>query len=128
MTRDPVCAINAFKTGLLASDVDAQTYFFVEDIIKQPNEVAPGTGWPAQKKANGGGQNYDYGMDPDIVNNATWSPLVRDAMKAVPSFSIVMDIADFSSIYSNPGGDTITWERPTSLELVYPDDREGFHG
>ncbi|HKX63221.1 MAG TPA: lamin tail domain-containing protein, partial [Verrucomicrobiae bacterium] len=115
----------AFKTGLLPSDVDAQTYLFPEDIIRQPDEIAP-AGWPAQKKANGGGQNYDYGMDPQIVNNATWAPLIKDSLQSVPTYSLVMDIAEFSSIYSNPGGDTITWERPASLELIYADDTEGF--
>ncbi len=116
----------AFKTGYLASDIDSQTYLFVEDIVHQPNEAAPGAGWPAQNKA-GAGQKYDYGMDPEIVDNPGWSPLIRPAMKAIPSFSVVMDLADFSSIYSNPGGDTIAYERPASLELIYPDDTEGFH-
>lgn len=115
----------AFKTGLLPSDVDAQTYLFVEDIIRQPNEVTPGPGWPAQNKG-GAGQKYDYGMDPEIVSNVLWAPLIRPAMTAIPSFSVTMDIADFSSIYSNPSGDTIAWERPASIELVYPDDTEGF--
>jgi len=31
-----------------------------------------------------------------------------------------------NGIYANPGGDQIQWERPCSLELIYPDDREGF--
>jgi hypothetical protein len=117
----------AYKTGLLPSDVDAQTYLFLDDVIRQPNEVAPGPGWPAQKKANGGGQNYDYGMDTNIVvNNATYAATIKSDLMAVPSYSIVMDIADFASIYSNPGGDTIAWERPASVELIYADDTEGF--
>jgi hypothetical protein len=37
-----------------------------------------------------------------------------------------MDIAQFADIYNNPGGDTITWERPASVELIYSDDTEGF--
>ncbi len=126
VTGTKIVRAAAFKTGLLPSDVDAQTYFFVEDIIRQPDETTPGPGWPAQNKT-GGGQKFDYGMDRAItVSNATWAALIRPAMKAIPSFSIVMDIADFSSIYSNPGGDTIAWERPASVELVYPDDTQGF--
>jgi hypothetical protein len=116
----------AFKTGLLASDVDAQTYLFLDDVIRQPNEIAPGPGWPAQKKTNGGGQNYDYGMDPDIVNNATWAANIKSDLMAVPTFSIVMDLAQFVNIYSNPGADGIANERAASVELIYPDDTEGF--
>ena len=37
----------AYKTGLLPSDVDAQTYLFLDDVIQQPDGVAPGPGWPA---------------------------------------------------------------------------------
>jgi hypothetical protein len=116
----------AYKTGLLASDVDAQTYLFLDDVIRQPNEVAPGAGWPAQKKVNGGGQNYDYGMDPDIVSNATWSANIKSDLMAIPTFSIVMDLTEFVSIYSNPGADGIANERSASVELIYPDDTEGF--
>src|SRR6185503_15539505 len=97
----------AFKTGFLPSDVDAQSYLFLEDIIRQPDEIAPGPGWPAQKKANGNGQNYDYGMDPQIVTSTNWGPLLKDSLKSVPTYSLVLDLADFSNIYSNPGGDTI---------------------
>jgi hypothetical protein len=117
----------AYRTGLLPSDVDAQTYLFLDDVIRQRNEVAPGPGWPAQKKANGGGQNYDYGMDTNIVvNNATYAASIKSDLMAIPTYSVVMDLAQFVEIYSNPGGDTITWERPASIELIYPDDTEGF--
>src|SRR5437879_1002729 len=30
-------------------------------------------------------------------------------------------------IYANPSGDSIAWERPGSVELIYPDGRKGFH-
>ncbi len=117
----------AYKTGLLPSDVDAQTYLFLDDVVRQPNEVAPGAGWPAQKKATGSGQVWDYGMDTNIVvNNPPFAATIKDDLKAIPTYSIVMDLAQFVEIYNNPGGDTITWERPASIELIYPDDTEGF--
>jgi hypothetical protein len=115
----------AYRAGLLPSDVDAQTYLFLDDVIRQANEVTPGPGWPAQKKANGNGQNMDYGMDPRITvtNHAA---TIKDDLLAVPTYSIVMDIGQFSNMYTNPGGDTIAWERPASIELIYPDDTKGF--
>lgn len=114
----------AYKTGLLASDVDAQTYLFLNDVVQQPHEVAP-PGWPAENKA-GANQKYDYGMDPEITTNATWAAGLKDSLKAIPTFSIVMDLSQFTSIYSNPGADGIENERPASLELIYGDDTAGF--
>lgn len=116
----------AYKTGLLPSDVDAQTYIFLNDVITMRDEVAPAPGWPAQRKATGSGQVWDYGMDPQIVSNATWSPVIKSALTAIPTFSITLDIADFANIYGNPGGDGIANERAASVELIYPDDTEGF--
>jgi hypothetical protein len=117
----------AYKTGLLASDVDAQTYLFLDDVIRQPDEIAPGPGWPAQKKTNGGGQNYDYGMDREIVvSNALWAASIKNDLMAIPTFSVVMDLAQWVNIYSNPGADGIENERPASLELIYSGDDEGF--
>jgi hypothetical protein len=101
----------AYKTGLLSSDVDSQTYLFVDDIVQQPNEVAPGPGWPTQKKSNGGGQNYDYGMDPDIVNNATFSTTIKEDLKAIPTFSLVMDIATHQSWGSSRAGSLVRTRR-----------------
>src|SRR5207302_9817594 len=70
-----------------------------------------------------------YGMDPDIVNNPAWSSTIQDDLKALPSFSIVMNPQDFwgtNGIYANPSGDGTTWERPASLELINPDGTPGF--
>lgn len=116
----------AYKTGLLPSDVDAQTYLFLGDVITQRDEVAPGTGWPAQRKATGSGQVWDYGMDPQIISNAIWGPQIKDALTSIPTFSLTLDIADFANIYGNPGADGPANERSASLELLYPDDTAGF--
>jgi hypothetical protein len=70
-------------------------------------------------------------MDPDVVNNSTYSSTIKQDLKTIPSFSVVMDLKDlFSSstgIYANPGQDGRAWERPCSLELIHPDgSKEGF--
>src|SRR5207249_5592806 len=36
------------------------------------------------------------------------------------------DVCSSDLIYANPGGDTIAWERPASIELIYPDGTKGF--
>src|SRR5207237_5427679 len=68
----------AFKTGLVSSDVDTQTYIFLDDVLTQsPNGAAPtvgGTTWPP----NGtNGQSLDYGMDPNIVNFSPWKDEIK---------------------------------------------------
>src|SRR6185295_15592238 len=62
VTNTSVVRALASKSGMLDSDVDCQTYIFLDDVIRQPDETAPGPGWPAQRKATGSGQVIDYGM------------------------------------------------------------------
>lgn len=117
----------AFKTGYLSTDVDTQTYIFLDDVITQsPNGQAP-TGWPSSSV---NGQVFDYGMDPDIVNHAEYGPQMLAAMKQIPSISLVTDmvhlVGSTSGIYVNASGEGILWERPTSVELINPDGSEGF--
>lgn len=116
----------AFLTGYIPSDVDTQTYIFLNDVIRQSPTGAPPPGWPSSWGANA----VDYGMDPDIVNSPRYRDTIKSDLKSLPSFSIVMNLADlFDStrgIYANPGQDGIAWERQCSMELIYPDGREGF--
>ncbi|UCG56738.1 MAG: lamin tail domain-containing protein [Phycisphaerales bacterium] len=118
----------AVKPGYLDSRVDTHTYIFVSDVVRQsPSGQAPGPGWPTSSV---NGQVLDYGMDPDVTNNATYRYIVDDALKSIPTISIVTDLANlFDSsrgIYVNAGGSGRNWERPASAELINPDGSEGF--
>jgi len=108
------------------SPVATHTYLFVDDVVRQSPTGAAPPGWPS----NWGANTVDYGMDPDIVNHPTYAPTLRDDLKAIPTFSLVMDLADLfdpaTGIYANPGQDGRAWERPCSLELLNPDGTEGF--
>src|SRR6185295_5633131 len=111
----------AYKTGYLPSNVDTHTYIFLDDVIRQsPTGQAP-PGWPA----SWGGNVVDYGTDPDVVNNTRYSGTIKSDLKAIPTFSVVMNLNDlFSSatgIYANPGQDGTNWERACSIELINPD-------
>jgi hypothetical protein len=116
----------AFLAGYQPSDVDTQTYIFLNDVIRQAPTGAAPPGWPSSWGAN----TVDYGMDPAIVDSPTYGPTIKNDLKTLPSFSIVMNLNDLfnstTGIYANPGQDGITWERPCSLELIYPDGTEGF--
>ncbi|HTI68940.1 MAG TPA: lamin tail domain-containing protein [Candidatus Limnocylindria bacterium] len=117
----------AFKDGYQPSNADTQTYIFLADVIRQSPTGAPPPGWPS----SWGGNTRDYGMDPNVVNNAAYSGTIVNDLQTIPSFSIVTDLPNLFDpsfgIYANPSNDGIDWERPTSIELIYPDGTKGFH-
>jgi hypothetical protein len=116
----------AFKAGFQPSDVDTQTYLFLNDVILQSSNGAPPPGWPS----SWGGNVVDYGMDPNVVNAPAYSGTIVNDLKTIPSYSIVTDLPNLfdpaDGIYANPSGDGIAWERPTSIELIYPGGTNGF--
>ncbi len=119
----------AFRSNYLDSKTTTRTYIFVSDVIQQsPNGQLPGPGWPTSGSVNG--HTMDYGMDPDIVNDPRWGPLLEDALLDISTISLVTDLENLFSpstgIYVNPRNDGRAWERPTSIELLHPDGREGF--
>ncbi len=118
----------AFQTDFTPSLADTETYLFLNDVIHQP-ATAPGPGWPAPTTASGT-QRIDYEMDPNIVNDPTWGPQLVDALKAVPTISIVTDLANLfdptTGIYVHAQSEGDAWERPTSVEYILPDGSVGF--
>jgi hypothetical protein len=116
----------AYKSGAQPSNVDTQTYIFLDDVIHQSANGAPPPGWPS----SWGGNTVDYGMDPEVVNDTRYKNTIKNDLKSLPSFSIVMKLDDLfnstTGIYANPGQDGATWEKPCSLELIYPDGTKGF--
>ncbi len=117
------------------TNVDTQTYFFVDDIILQSPDGAPPPGWPA---SSGTAQVLDYGMDPDIVNHSNpqigGPEVAKSALLALPAVSLVTDLPNLfnidgsQGIYSNPHGRGFPWERPVSVEWILPPDSENPNG
>jgi hypothetical protein len=111
----------AFKTGYQSSDVDTQTYLFLKDVIKQPGTVP--TGYPSTWN----GFPADYEMDPNVVNDPAYSGQILDGLKSIPSLSLVLNKDDMfgpQGLYVNLSGTGVQWERPTSVEMLYPDGRD----
>jgi hypothetical protein len=122
----------AFADNLLPSSVGSQTYFFVEDIVHQPNDPAgypTGNVWtPTPGVVQTGSYSY-YQMDPTIVNDPQYSNSVRSGLLSIPSMSIIIPIADLFDpdfgIYTHPQNRSVGWERACSMELVFPDGSSG---
>lgn len=141
------------KAGSDNSDLLAQTYIFLADVITQSSGGAPPTivnppgatqattAWPTGPI---NGQVLDYGMDPDVVNNPAYSGTILNDLKSIPTISVVTDKNNLFhpsyGIYVNPGqdGDSAdpnypdpisppqNWERRASIELINPDGTPGF--
>jgi hypothetical protein len=108
------------------SKSSTRTYLFLDDVIRQSPAGTPPPGWPDKWGKN----VVDYGMDPDVVQHPAYASTIRSDLKAIPSISIVMDLKDMfdsvTGIYANPGEDGGDWERPASVELIFPDSGKGF--
>ncbi|HEV58116.1 MAG TPA: hypothetical protein ENN87_11605, partial [Phycisphaerales bacterium] len=105
----------AHKPGWIPSNVDTQTYIFLNDVIQQP---ASPPGFPS----SWGSAAADYAMNPTHVS-AHADTIVSD-LRSLPTMSLVMDRDDLfgpSGIYSNPRNSGTVWERPGSIELILSD-------
>ena len=122
----------AFLDGWRSSQVVTHTYLFLDDIVTQDQAAALAAGFPASWN----GQAADYALDSRVIGragqdnyNGKYTATIRDDLQSLPSMCIVMDIDDMfgsQGIYSNPTSRGASWERAASLELIYPDGREGF--
>jgi Lamin Tail Domain/CotH kinase protein/Chitobiase/beta-hexosaminidase C-terminal domain len=116
----------AFKNDFLPARVETHSYIFLTDVLAQP-AVIPG--YPNNTYSVGGNFErsvvHDNEMDPDIVNDPVYGPLMIDAMKAVPTMSIVVDPADiFGDTGFYDGEDII---KQASVEVIYPYDPTASH-
>ncbi|MBM3848331.1 MAG: hypothetical protein FJ405_18845, partial [Verrucomicrobia bacterium] len=117
VARSSVVRAAAHRAGWEPTDIDTQTYLFVNDIVRQPSRPAgwPISGWP---------QNIvDYEMDPDVVDSPLYRDLMDDALLQVPTLSLTTPLENLfgpQGIYSNPDLTGDASERPVSMEFIDP--------
>ncbi|MEW6157565.1 MAG: lamin tail domain-containing protein [Verrucomicrobiota bacterium] len=116
----------AFKLNALPSTVATATYIFPEAVLRQPNNPP---GYPIGSTV-WAGYPADYEMDPEIVNHPAYAGQMKEALLALPTLSIVCKREDMfgaaNGIYTHPLNRGPSWERPCSVELIFPDGRRGF--
>jgi len=121
ITKTTCLRARAIKYGWMHSNVDTQTYIFLDGVINQPNRPY---GFPS----SWGSTSADYEMDPEIVN--AHIDTIRQDLKSLPTMSLVMRLSDLfdpsKGIYANWGSSGVAWERPGSIELIHPDGSQGF--
>lgn len=124
----PLKAI-AYKAGFVSSNVDTQTYIFVDDVVTQDTSNTQSI-WGFPSSWNG--QSVYYGMNQNPKINPLTHSTLRDDLKRVPTLSIAMETDDLfgnSGIYSHPQSSGLLWERKTSLEFIdseFPDGSNDF--
>jgi len=114
----------AVKEGMLPTNIDTQTYIFLEDVIRQPASVP---GFPSRWEGSAS-RAADYEMDPAITQSPIYSRQILDAMRTHPTVSLVMDIDNWfdreTGIYGNSLTHGDEWERPVSVEFFDFDNGE----
>jgi hypothetical protein len=106
----------AFRTGWVPSDIDTHSYIFLRDVLRQSNNIPNyPTVWQASYPA-------DYAMDSNIVNHPVYGSALSNALRSIPTLSIVSDHGGLwgasTGIYPNSTSRGTNWERAASLELI----------
>ncbi|MBX3425371.1 MAG: CotH kinase family protein [Pirellulales bacterium] len=115
----------AFKPGYLPTDVDTQTYLFLDDVLAQSGVGLPDfASW---------GNPPDWSMDPAIVA-AVGAEQLKSDLTAIPTVSLVMNWQDLFGDGTNHGiyTENAAWKnksdpRATSIEFIMADGSEHFH-
>jgi len=115
---------SAGNGNITPSFPEVRHYIFPAEVIEQSY---PGGDWPDH---NVNGQEIDLDMDSRIANHGTYGDLLIPALKDIPSLCIATDIDHLfdseSGIYVNAWGHGYDWERECNVELIQPDESEGF--
>ena len=124
----------AFLDGHIPSQLDTQTYLFLEDVLQQ-------AGVPADLPPHWNGVPADYALSQDPVDLARlagdadlsesqYQQIIVDSLRSLPSLSLVLDPGDLfgpvDGLYANPYVREMDSERPVSVEYLLPDGGAGF--
>lgn len=132
LTRTVALRAAAFRDGWCPSRVGTRSYFFLDDVVTQSRESTIAAGLPATW--NGGAP--DYGLDPRVAGpdgqdkyNGKYTRTLKADLASLPTLSLVMEAKDLfgpEGIYLNSTQRGQAWEKPVSVELIYPDQTGGF--
>ncbi|MDB4283003.1 lamin tail domain-containing protein [Akkermansiaceae bacterium] len=104
----------AFKDNCIPTNVDTQSYIFLNDVINQPNN-------PPNTTTLWAGRIADYEMDQEIVTDPDYVNEIIPALEKFSTLSLTIDPDDFygtQGLYQNPQSSGAAWERPVSAELI----------
>ncbi len=116
--------VGAFKDDYLGSIINTQSYIMLADVLTQDFQATVDAGFPETWNRT----EADYGVDPDVVGpndqfDGEFSSQILAALKAAPTVSVVIDMADLlgpEGIYLNSTRSGAEWERSSSFEFIDP--------
>ncbi|MBN2473680.1 MAG: lamin tail domain-containing protein [Pirellulales bacterium] len=109
----------AFKPGYRPTNVDTQTYLFIDQVASQRRPAGYPTSW-------GAAPAVDYDVDPEIAASPVYHDRFLQGLTSIPTLSLVLPVEDIfgpAGIYSNTQNELL--EVATSAELLAPDDPGG---
>lgn len=110
--------------GFSPSRPVTRTFIFIDNVLSQSH---PGGSWPSGWI---NGQLIDLDMDNEVVGDLRYSGQMEASLLDVPAISLVTGNADMfdpaTGIYVNAWARGEIWERQCSVELINPDQSEGF--
>jgi hypothetical protein len=116
----------AFKAGFAPTNIDTQSYVFLDKVIFQNGSGLPTSGpWGFDKDGDGNNgyrldqDDKDWAMDPDIRNSVGAAQLIQD-LKSIPSMSVVMDWDDLFGASPMPGTPPQIGTTPSGSSAVAP--------
>lgn len=117
ITKTSVIRAAAFHKNWKPTNVDTQSYFFLDDVIQQTAANTLADGWPSSPVA---GQILDYGFDSRVVTGN--QEALKSSLRAIPTVSMVTDLPNLlnpvNGIYVDSGQHGENWERPCSIEYI----------
>ena len=122
INKTTVVRAAAFKTDWRSTNVDTNSYIFIDDVVTQNTAQAASLGFPT---AAINSQVFRYGMSlaPVTSGGGTLQSL-KNALVAAPTVIMSTDIGNLTNastgIYVNPGKHGLFWERPCSIEMINP--------
>ncbi|MBN1671472.1 MAG: CotH kinase family protein, partial [Kiritimatiellae bacterium] len=138
----PPCVVlraAAVKSGYAATDVDTQTYLFLDKVLRQPNVMSGETWVPGEHNpstsvdntASRATQKMDTRMASDVVDAPAYAPIIKDTLQEIPSICVNTKFGHFfrdadNGVFYHSLRSGFDYEHPGSAELIYPDGRKGF--
>ena len=111
----------AIESGQPASIVTTHTFLFPSQVWKQPpNPDRYVRSAISQRHGPSRPQEFDWAMDPGLLTNPADRKELLDGLKDLPSLAVTVFVDDFNYLYKHHRSRGSEFERPVSLELIYP--------